>query len=114
MPDTKEFNKLIRGLRNDIDDLAKLTVRRYRRAAAADARKALTNMKKDLRRWSDLLERGLLTTEDFEFLVNSQQDSMKMTALRNSGLALIRLDQFKFSFFNLIIDTTFDVILGSE
>lgn len=114
MPDAKEFNALIRGLRSDIDDLAKLTVRKYRRAAAKDARKQLTAMKKDLRRWSDLLEQGLLTTDDFEFLVNSQQDSLKMTALRNSGLALIRVDQFKFSFFNLIIDRTFDAVLGPE
>ena len=114
MPETREFNKLIRNLRGDIDDLARLTVRRYRRQAAADARKSLTRMKKDLRRWTNLLEKGLLTTEDFEFLVNSQQDSMKMTALQQSGLALVRMDQFKYSFFNLIIDTIFDVILGPK
>ena len=114
MPDTKEFNSLIRGLRSDVDDLARLTVRKYRKEAAKDARKALTVMKKDLRRWTGLLEKELLTTEDFEFLVNSQQDTMKMTALSNSGLALIRMDQFKFSFVNLVIDTTFDVVLGPE
>ncbi len=113
MPDNREFNKLIRNLRGDIDDLARLTVRRYRKQAANDARKALTSMKKDLRRWTNLLEKDLLTTEDFEFLVNSQQDSVKMTALKQSGLALIRMDQFKYSFFNLIIDTIFDFILGS-
>lgn len=114
MPDTKEFNKMIRGLRGDIDALARLTVRKYRKDASKDARKALTVMKKDLRRWSDLLEKGLLTTEDFEFLVNSQHSSLKMTALKNSGLALIRMDHFKFSFLNLIIDRTFDAVLGPE
>ncbi len=114
MPDTKEFNTLVRGLRKDIDALARLTVRKYRKEAAKDARKQLTAMKKDLKRWSNLLEKDLLTTDDFEFLVNSQQDSMKMSALKNSGLALIRADQFKFSFFNLVIDRTFDAVLGPE
>ena len=114
MPDNRAFNSIIRGLRDDVDDLAKLTVRKYRRDAAKDARKALTSMKKDLKRWSDLLEKGLLTTDDFEFLVNSQQDSVKMTALKNSGLGLVRMDQFKFAFFNMVIDVMFDAVLGTE
>ena len=44
MPETREFNQMIRNLRGDIDDLARLTVRRYRRQAADDARITLTRM----------------------------------------------------------------------
>ena len=112
MPDTKEFNTMIRELRSNIDALASLTVRNYKKDAAKDAQKMLSKMKKDLRRWSNLLDQGLLTTADFEFLVNSQGDSLKMTALEKSGLALLRVDHFKKSFFNLLIDTTFDYVIG--
>ena len=114
IPATPAFNQRCRNLRGDIDDLLSLTVRRGRRQAAADTLYTLAGRKKDLRRWTNLLEKDLLTTEDFEFLVNSQQDSMKMTTLKQSGLALVRMDQFKYSFFNLIIDTIFDVILGPK
>ena len=112
MPDTKQFNAMIKELRGNIDALATLTVRNYKQDAAKDAQKMLSKMKKDLRRWSDLLDEGRLTTADFEFLVNSQGDSLKMSALERSGLALLRVDHFKKSFFNLVIDTTFDFVIG--
>jgi len=68
-------------------------------------------MKRDLRRWTRLLEKGDLTTEDFEFLVKSQVASTKMSALESSGLAEIRLDAYRSSIFNMIIDTIFGLAL---
>lgn len=109
--DTPTFNSMIKNLRGEIEGLAKLTVRKYRRKAARDGKKMLTAMKTDLRRWSNLLEEDRLTTEDFEFLVLAQKDAIKMSALERSGLAKIRSDHFKFSVFNLIIDTVFDTVI---
>ncbi len=115
MPSTKEFNHIVKGLRSQIEALAGLTVRKYRKQAARDGKRLLTSMKKDLKRWTDLLEQDALTTSDFEWLVKSQADSIKMSALERAGLALVRADTFKNSVFNLIIDATFDVILdGNE
>ncbi|MEO1518645.1 MAG: hypothetical protein AAFV95_26765 [Bacteroidota bacterium] len=109
--DRSKFNKLIRNLRSDIDTLAGMSVRKYKRKAARDAKKMLTKMKKDLKRWADLLDEGRLTTSDFEFLVASQASSIKMSALERAGLAEIRVDHFRKSIINLIIDTVFDFIL---
>ncbi len=108
------FNAIVKDLRSQVNDLASLTVRKYRRQAARDARKMITAMKKDLRRWSNLLDQGLLTTEDFEWLVVSQSSSLKMTALEKAGLAQIRIDHFKSSVFNLVIDGVFEAVLGPE
>lgn len=104
----------MRGLRTQIEALAGLTVRKYRKQAARDGKRMLTAMKKDLKRWTDLLDQGALTPTDFEWLVNSQTDSIKMSALERAGLATIRADAFKKSVFNLIIDAAFDVILDED
>ena len=108
----RNFNDIVKDLRSQVNDLAGLTVRNYRKEAARDARKMITAMKKDLRRWSDLLEQGALTTEDFEWLVVSQSSSLKMSALQKAGLASMRINHFKSSVFNMMIDTVFDSVLG--
>ena len=48
---------------------------------------------------------------DFEFLVKSNVDSAKMSALQSSGLALIRLQAYRNSMFNIIVDTIFGLAL---
>ena len=109
-----DFNGIIKNIRTEVETVAKLTVRKYRKQATRDARKMLTQMKSDLRRWSNLLDQGLINTEDFEWLVQSQVDSVKMAGLQKAGLAEIRVDHFKRTFINLIIDSFFDFILGSK
>jgi len=109
--DLPRFRKIMKELSGNVDDLTKLTVRKYQKDAKRDAQKLLKGMKRDLRRWTRMLERGDLTTMDFEFLVKSNVDSAKMSALESSGLALIRLQAYRNSIFNLIIDTIFGLAL---
>ena len=101
------FRKIMRELKNNTENLTLMTVRKYRQDAQRDANRLLQKMRKDLRRWTKLLEDGQLTTEDFEFLVQSNVDSAKMSALESSGLAEIRLRAYRSSLFNMIIDTIF-------
>lgn len=109
--DLPRFRKIMKELSGNVEDLTKLTVRKYQKDAKRDAEKLLKGMKRDLRRWTRMLERGDLTTMDFEFLVKSNVDSAKMSALESSGLALIRLQAYRTSLFNLIIDTVFGLAL---
>ncbi|MEL6866222.1 MAG: hypothetical protein AAFP19_17465 [Bacteroidota bacterium] len=111
MPD-HDFNELYKNLRGQVEALASLTVRKYKRQAARDGKKLLTNMKGDLKRWSALLDQGLLTTEDFEWLVQSQSSTLKMAALEKTALADSRVQQFKLSLFTMFIDTIFDTVIG--
>ena len=112
MPDTKSFNSMVKNLYSQVESLAGLTVRNYKKDALRDGKKMIVRMKKDLRRWADLLEQDLLTTADFEWLVSAQASEAKMTALERSGLALARADHFKRSVVNLVIDQTFDFVIG--
>ncbi len=109
--DLPRFRIIMKDLSSNVDDLTKMTVRKYQKDAKKDAEKMIKSMKRDLRRWTRQLENGDLTTMDFEFLVKSNVDSAKMNALENSGLALIRLNAYRTSLFNLIIDTVFGLAL---
>jgi nucleotidyltransferase/DNA polymerase involved in DNA repair len=106
-----KFRKIMNELSENVEDLTKLTVRKYQKDAKRDAEKMIRGMKRDLRRWTRQLEKGDLTTMDFEFLVKSNVDKAKMGALESSGLALIRLQAYRNSLLNLIIDTVFGLAL---
>lgn len=107
---TLDFDAVWSALKTAVRDLAELTVRKYAADAIKDADKFLKTAKADVERWTLLLAAGDLTTEDFEWLIESKKDVAALTLLHQSGLALIRVDQFKASLFNLIIDTVFGIV----
>ena len=105
-----DFDKIFDELKQEIATLAKTTVKNYTKQAVADGKQFLEETEEKLRRWTLLLASKQLTTEDFEWLVLSQKDLAKMEALKQSGLALARVDAFRTSLMNLIIDTIFDLL----
>jgi hypothetical protein len=105
-----DFNTIFEQLKNGVIALAKSTLSNYVNDAKTDAQNMLTAMKEKLQRWTTLLIEKKLTTEDFEWLVNSQKDLIEMAALKEAGLAAIRIDQFKASLMNLVVDTIFSMV----
>lgn len=105
-----DFKTILEQLKKNVEDLAERTLKHYAGKAKDDGKKMLNDMKEKLERWTKLLIDGKLTTEDFEWLVNSQKDLIQMNALKQAGLAAIRIDQFKASLLNLVVDTVFSVI----
>lgn len=105
-----DFKTILEQLKKGVEDLAERTLKNYVGKAKDDARLMLNEMQEKLKRWTNLLIDGSLTTEDFEWLVNSQKDLIQMNALKQAGLAAIRIDQFKASLLNLVVDTIFSLI----
>ena len=105
-----DFQEMIGNLKEDIVTLAEVSLKRFANEAKADALQLVDSMRDKLVRWTALLASGDLTTEDFEWLVNSQKSLAEMHALKEAGLAAIRIDQFKNSVLNLIVDTVFSFI----
>ena len=105
-----DFPDILKQLKDALIGLAENTLKNYIDEAKSDAQTILDSMKDKLQNWAQLLANGKLTTEDFEWLVYSQKDLVEMTALKEAGLAEIRIDQFKGSVLNLIIDTVFNVL----
>ena len=104
------FPDILNQLKTDLINLAQSTLKNYVNDANSDAQNLLNSMKAKLETWTQLLADGKLTTEDFEWLVYSQKDLVAMDALKEAGLAEIRVDQFKASVINLIVDTIFSII----
>lgn len=109
MPDI-DFNAIFDQLKQGVVNLAESTLKNYVSKAKSDGTKMLTEMKEKLKRWTSLLIDKKLTTEDFEWLVNSQKDLIQMNGLKLAGLAAIRIDQFKASLLNLVVDTIFSLV----
>jgi len=104
------FPDILKQLKAALANLAETTLKNYVSDAKADAQNMLDSMTAKLEKWTGLLKDGDLTTEDFEWLVYSQKDLVELAALKQAGLAEIRIDQFKGSVINLIIDTTFQIL----
>lgn len=104
------FSEIFVQLKQGVIGLAKITVSQYLNDAKKDGNDLLLEMKDDLERWTQMLITSELSTKDFEWLVNSEKDSIKMSALMQAGLSAIRVDQFKNSILNLIVNTVFSMI----
>ena len=105
-----DFEVLFDHLKDQVVNLARISLAKYENEAKKGALLFLNEIKEKLARWTLLLADRQLTTDDFEWLVNSQKQLMEMHALSQAGLAAIRVDQFKNSVMNMVVDTIFSFV----
>ena len=110
MPDQE---KLFSEIEKQILSLAKSSVSGDKKQAMADAKQILADLKTDLIRWTDLLAQKKIKVNEFEWLVNSDKELIKMKALENAGLATTRVSAFGQGVLNIIIDTTLSKVAGN-
>ncbi len=103
-----DFEAIFQDLKTGAMDLSKLTVKQYKDEAQADIMAFLKDSKESLERWTTLLAAGELTISDFEWLVQSQKDLLLMNGLKQTALSKIRLEHFKTSVLNFVVDTAID------
>ena len=105
-----DFQNVVETLKTEVTNLALSTVNNYKSEATADALNMLNMMKENLSTWTMELADGKMSTKDFEFLVLGQKELIEMNALKQAGLAMIQVDEFKNSILNLIIKTVIGLI----
>jgi galactokinase len=105
------FDDYVQAVEEGVKELAKKTLKGFKDEALSDAKEFLQSSQDDLQRWTKLLARGELSQDDFEWLVVGRKDVAELHALKQSGLAMIRLDRFRNALLDLVIDTAFDVFL---
>lgn len=105
------FDDYVQAVEEGVKELAKKTLKGFKDEALSDAKEFLQSSKDDLQRWTKLLARGELSQDDFEWLVVGRKDVAELHTLKQSGLAMIRLDRFRNALLDLVIDTAFDVFL---
>ncbi|HWZ36080.1 MAG TPA: hypothetical protein VNW51_07980 [Mucilaginibacter sp.] len=100
-----DLPSLFKTLQSNIADLAKQSLSDYLTQATSDGNAVLSNLRDKIEQWSLQLSTGDLDSDDFKSLILGEKDLMKMDALTQQGLALVRIDQFKNDACNLIVDT---------
>ena len=105
------FDAFLKAIKLGTKDLARDSLDGFQEQAGDDANAFLDKSKDDLKRWTKLLAQKEINEEDFSDLVNAKKALAEMFSLRQSGLALIKIEKFRKSFINLVVDTAFDVFL---
>lgn len=108
MADFKDFwGNLEKGLK----ELASKNWKEFKEAAEKDGKVFFDTIKEDLQRWTTLLAQGDLTQDDIEWLVSGKKDLAEMQALKQAGLALVRLERFQNALISLVLDTALKTFL---
>lgn len=109
MSTTINIDQLVQSLESGVDTLAKSTLEDYVSQAKTDGESAISDIKANLQKWTAEVETGALTAEDLAFLLKEQAALDEMTALKQAGLAEVRIDQFKSGLVNMITNTIFSL-----
>jgi hypothetical protein len=107
---TINFDQLFQDLKTGAITLAKTSLDSYVEQAKADGQAALDAMKTNLSHWTQEVENGAMTIDDLEFLLQEEAALDEMTALKQAGLAEVRIDQYKNALINLVLGTVTGLI----
>jgi hypothetical protein len=91
----KGFNELFESLKSEAAELIRMYVKKGGRKAEAEVISFLKESKFSLLRWTELLSKGVISPEEFEWLIQSKKDLLQLQVLRQSGLARIQIDKIK-------------------
>ncbi len=104
-----DFATFLSTLKSGIATLVSGSFSEAKTAATQDALAFLENSRADLERWTNLLMEGKLTHEDFEFLVAGRKEVAAMEALKQAGLAQVRIDRFQNALLHLVVESAFKI-----
>ena len=88
--------------------LAQEMFRDFEKQAKDDAEDFLNKIRDDLQRWADLLAKKQITEQDFSDFINAKKSLAKMHRLTQEGVMLARLEKFRLSIVNILIDKIFN------
>jgi hypothetical protein len=106
-----DFSDFWESVKKGLVEVAEKNWKEFREAAEKDGNAFLDRAEEDLRRWTKLLAQGDLSQDDFEWLVAGKKDLAEMEALKQAGLALVRLERFQNALISLVVDTAFDTFV---
>ena len=100
-----DFQVVVGALKNEVTKLAMANVKNYTSDAKADGIQLVDSLKEDIKTWGRQLAEGKMSVDDVEFLVLAKKDVIEMHALKQAGLGLVKVDEFKNSILQLIVKT---------
>jgi methanogenic corrinoid protein MtbC1 len=107
---TINFDQLYQSVQSGVVSLAQKSLQDYLVAAKADGQQTLDQMKSFLESSVKEVADGVLTHDDFVFLLKAEAACSAMTALKETGLAQVRIDQFRTGITDLVVQTVTGII----
>jgi|GEM_PF-6638332 len=105
------FQKFLQVLAQELGVFIEGQVTHYQQATKADANAFLLQSEQDLQRLLGLLSQGLLTRDEFAFLMNAKKDVVELKALQQLGLSQVFIDKIWQGVLQTIIRVAFSVAL---
>lgn len=105
-----DFDAFFEKLKAGAEGIARKEALEFALAAQKDSRAFLETFRGDLQRYTELAATGRITREEFEFLVMAKRDLAAMEALKQAGLAKIRIEKIKNGILELVISSVFELI----
>lgn len=105
------FDDFLAELKEEVKELVEKSWKDLKEAAIHDAEAFLFKAEGDLRRWTQLLATGALTSQDFEFLLGAKKEVAELGALEQAGLAQVQLDRFMNGVVGAIINAATKIFL---
>ncbi len=100
---TFNFDQFLEAVRAGVVDVAKTEALDFWQDAKSDGEAFLESTKKDLLVWTQQLADGLLSTDEFEFLVKGQKDLATMEALTRAGVGAAKIDAVRTGVMNVVL-----------
>ncbi len=108
MPIFKDF---LSTLKKDLLKFAEENINEYKDELLKDGNTFLKKTRNDLKRWTAGLTVGMLSKEDFEFLVKGKKDLAEMLALKQKGLSIVKINKLRNGMIDIIIGNAFKSFL---
>jgi hypothetical protein len=100
-----DFNQIFTDIKDQLGPLAEQNLQEFAGQGKQDAEAFLAQSRAELEKWIQQLANGDIDQDEFNFLVESQKAAAKMTALQAASAGQVRIDQFRDSVFNVVIQT---------
>lgn len=106
-----DFNEFLNVLKDAVLDFASQNWKDQLEAVTADGNAFIDKAKEDLMRWTQLLAEKKISANDLEWLVKGKKDLAEMEALKQAGLAQVKIDSCKAGLVDLVIKTALKFFL---
>lgn len=106
-----DFNLFSSALQSNAQGLAGEIFGGLQAEAAGIAMSFISKSEDDLKIWTELLQAGELTQEEFKDLMEAKEALVEIEALTSKGMTLAQVERFRQSFMNTVMNTAFKMFM---
>jgi hypothetical protein len=108
-----DFNKIFNDIKNQVGAEAQTDLKEFSDQGKQDAEAFLDQSRSRLEKWMQLLADKQIDQDEFTWLVESQKASAQMEALRKANAGTMKIEQFRDSVLQTIVQTAVPAIIAA-